>query len=708
MPIMKSKATGEEFDVPDSERNEALATGKFDEFYLMKSKADGEEFMVPAHELGDAMKSGKLELTEVYNQRKQIEANPTEATYAPISKTDSALTGLVGSATLGFDDEIYGGLAGLKEAATSDKSYIDAYHENRNKVRDMKRRAEQENPLSYMGGSLVGSAILPFGAGKAAGTLAGAVGKGALIGAGTGAIQGIGDNERSDEMVRDVAKGTALGGVLGGAAGGLGHLAKGVTKSGIAELGKELDAFHAGRDSITANGLLDEPRRIWAGIKETINSADSQEELFRILQGNKKVTVSRMIQDDTIDPSQEKAYLNFMDKLSDEEYILMKLQEGDPEISNWIAKQSGSNVADKQKFLAMPADERQALRSMDVKAEAKELAPIVENAKDQLWQDTTSRVAEHTNTARGAFDNKMTDFDSAMRVAAKDLENLGTLVSGKTSQRVHHASKLLANGNGGRADWDLKPDVLFKDASSDIKFNRLQKVRELIDEGIDWEKIRNKVRPPNQDEQVLMAFRDKVDGILKSTPGKAEADSVYKVATQLDDMLFGRTELKGGVDPYKIKNLLGNTDDANRFRDGLDKLREWSNSANPEAKAAADKFLDKFDKLLNKKKSSDALNQLSREGGPSALQIQRLDRSMKGDTSVTKHAVKQTADFLLDNESTNAFLQEAIGKPFKSMSAEEKTAFTKVYLKLKQQGGIGSPDAIRDNFKFELDKIKIK
>lgn len=704
--VLKAKNDGTLYEIPDNEREDALATGKFTEHYRMKAKNDGKEYLIPAEEMGDALKTNKFELSEIYNQRKSIEANPTQATHAPISKTDSALTGLVGSATLGFDDEIYGGLAGLKDAATTDKSFGDAYTENRDKVRDMKSRAEKENPLSYMGGSLAGGAVLPIGAGKAASTMVGAIGKGAAVGALTGGIQGYGDNEKSDEALGDIGKGVAVGGILGGVAGGVGRLSKGFTKSGRADLSKELDAFTAGRDSVKSSGILDEPRKLLAGIKETLNSANAQEDLFKFLQGSKVNTISRMVEDGSIPSGHEKAYRNALDKLSDEEYILMKLQEGDPEVSSWIAKQSGGNVAEKQKFLAMSPDDRQSLRSLDLNKDAKELTPITKAAKDSLWADTTGKIESATANARENFSGSVENLTNAHSAAHNDLQSMGKLVGSAPARHVDSSFEIIMQGKGGRSDWNLQPDVPFDSAPSATKFNRVQKAREIIDEGIDWDKINAKVRKPTTGEKILMDYRSSLDEILKSAPGKSTADNAYRTATELDDMLFGKTELKGSVDPYKIKELLNNTSSANRFRDGLARLKEWSNSADPEAKAAADQFLEKFQGLFDKKKSSDALNQLSREGGPSALQIQRLDRSLKGDTSVTKHAVKQTADFLLDNESTTSFLQDSIGKAYKDMSLPEKTAFTRVYLKLKQQGGIGSPEAIKHNFGIELSKIK--
>lgn len=706
--VLKAKNDGTLYEIPDNEREEALATGKFTEHYRMKAKNDGKEYLIPAEEMGEALKTNKFELSEVYNQRKQIEANPTQATHAPISKTDSALTGLVGSATLGFDDEIYGGLAGLKDAATTDKSFGDAYTENRDKVRDMKSRAEKENPLSYLGGSLAGGAVLPIGAGKAASTMVGAIGKGAAVGALTGGIQGLGDNEKSDEVLGDIGGGIVKGGVTGGIAGGVGRLSNVFTKSGRADLSNEWNAFKAGSDSVNPNFLpgVDRSIKWWNGIKETLNSADAQQEVSKFLGNSKLNTVSRMVEDGSIPPSHEKAYRNALDKLSDEEYILMKLQEGDPEVSNWIAKQSGGNVAEKQKFLAMSPDDRQSLRSLDLNKDAKELTPITKAAKDSLWADTTGKIESATANARENFSGSVENLTNAHSAAHNDLQSMGKLVGSAPAKHVDSSFEIIMQGKGGRSDWNLQPDVPFDSAPSATKFNRVQKAREIIDEGIDWDKINAKVRKPTTGEKILMDYRSSLDEILKSAPGKSTADDAYRTATELDDMLFGKTELKGSVDPYKIKELLNNTSSANRFRDGLVRLKEWSNSADPEAKAAADKFLNRFQGLFDKKKSSDALNQLSREGGPSALQIQRLDRSLKGDTSVTKQAVKQTADFLLDNESTTSFLQDSIGKAYKDMSLPEKTAFTRVYLKLKQQGGIGSPEAIKHNFGVELSKIK--
>jgi hypothetical protein len=689
---MKAKDNGEMFDVPDSERNEALATGKFDEFYLMKSKADGEEFMVPAHELGDALKSNKFELAEVYDRRKQIEANPTKP---KISKLQSALLGAGNAMSLGFADEIIGGLGGDKHS-----------------IRKTQDEAKDQNPWSYGAGGVLGGMVSPSIVGSAGKTFVTAIGKGALAGGILGGVQGVGENVNREELAGDVLKGATLGTVLGGVGGAIGRGAQAFTKAGRADLANEYQAFKQGFSESKPEVLpgINQAKKIWDGVKETLESSKAQEELFNFVKGSKLNTVSRMVEDGSIPKGQEQAYLSFFNKLSDEEYILMKLQEGDPEVSSWIARQAGGNTEAKQRFLAMRPEERQALRSMDINSEAKQLTPVAQKAQAELERDTMAKVNQSTQTARDAFNVPLSRYSEAYNSTIGDLSEMADVVGSKAIKNVELSRKIIFEGRGGRAQWGLEPSTFFGDAPSAIQFNRLQRARELVDDAIDWDAIKSGKRPPNQSEQILIDYRSSIDNILKSAPGKTEADNVFRLSKELDDMIFGKTELKGGIDPYKIKRLLSNTDEANRFRDGLSRLKEWSNSADSEARQAANEFLDKFNALFAKKKNSDALNQLQREDGPSALAIQRLQRSMRGDDKNILHsAIKETPDFLLRHESRAADMQQAIGKAYKNMTMPEKTAFNRVYLQIEKQGGIATPDVIKHNFGLELEKMsKIK
>lgn len=138
-------------------------------------------------------------------------------------KLESFGRGAAQGASFGFSDEIVGGV----EALLTDKTYQQA----RDESREANRLAEEANPLTYLGGNLVGGAAVPIPGGaiasgglKAATTL----GKAArLVGVGTvaGGLGAAGSSEADltdlennptnlDEFQRDVASGAVGGAVL--------------------------------------------------------------------------------------------------------------------------------------------------------------------------------------------------------------------------------------------------------------------------------------------------------------------------------------------------------------------------------------------------------------------------------------------------------------------------------------------------------------
>ena len=199
--LLKANGSGKMYDVPDNERDDALASGKFTEHFRIKTKDSGKEYIVPAQEMPEALQSGKFELAEFYDQKKKIEANPTLPKMNPAA---SFALNAGNSMTMGFGDEIIGALGGDKEG-----------------IRKQLKASEQQNPVASFSGGLAGGIASPslVGAGK---TIAQAIGKGALAGAISGGIQGVGENENLNNLVSDVARGVMYGGVIGAGAGAIG------------------------------------------------------------------------------------------------------------------------------------------------------------------------------------------------------------------------------------------------------------------------------------------------------------------------------------------------------------------------------------------------------------------------------------------------------------------------------------------------------
>lgn len=138
--------------------------------------------------------------------------------------------GLYQGATLGFGDEISGGIAAL----FTDETYAQA----RDRIRAADATAKEDHKALYIGGEVAGgvaSAFVP-GLGAARGVSAAGVG---LRAAATGAIQGFGSSDATDAqgLLVDSAKSAVIGGVLGGTLSKVGKLitGSGIAKSGLSE-----------------------------------------------------------------------------------------------------------------------------------------------------------------------------------------------------------------------------------------------------------------------------------------------------------------------------------------------------------------------------------------------------------------------------------------------------------------------------------------
>ena len=147
--------------------------------------------------------------------------------------------GAAQGATLGFADEIYGGLKGAKEALTSEKQFVDEYRKAQKEAETSYKEAKERSPWLVQGAEVAGGLLIPGGAGlqgaKALKGL-GAIKKAALIGSIGGGIAGAGSSEGTLESPEELGKDIALGGAVGGVLGG----ATGLAKVGFDKLAKNL------------------------------------------------------------------------------------------------------------------------------------------------------------------------------------------------------------------------------------------------------------------------------------------------------------------------------------------------------------------------------------------------------------------------------------------------------------------------------------
>ncbi len=146
---------------------------------------------------------------------------------------NAGMRGVAQGSTFGFADEATAGIAGLKDYVAGkmglrgDISLPDAYHTNRDAIRNADAAAHEAHPWVYTAGNVAGGVATAFvpganvlNVGKGAGALE-AIGKGAAM----GGLAGAGNAKEITDVPEEVGKGAVLGGVTGGVFHGIGKAA---------------------------------------------------------------------------------------------------------------------------------------------------------------------------------------------------------------------------------------------------------------------------------------------------------------------------------------------------------------------------------------------------------------------------------------------------------------------------------------------------
>lgn len=174
----------------------------------------------------------------------------------PQSKAGSFVSGLSQGLTLGYGDEIIGGMRAGIGALQGEGDFSDLYTKYRDEQRGHQDKMRDANPKSTFAGELVGGVGTAFLPGGAVGTGA-KLGKQVAAATGLGAAAGVGYGE--GESASDMAKEALVGGVLGagslGLTKGVGAVASPVGKVANKVGGKVVDGAKAGvRKAVAAVG----------------------------------------------------------------------------------------------------------------------------------------------------------------------------------------------------------------------------------------------------------------------------------------------------------------------------------------------------------------------------------------------------------------------------------------------------------------------
>ena len=233
MGLYISKKTGEHFDIPDNEADQAEASGKFEQAFKLRSKKTGEDFVVPASEAELAMKTGKFDFSETADIRKNVGADIKRLQENPLGLPEAIASPLqtFGDTMHAAGENAFGGgivskLGSAATAAVTDKSYSQL----RDEAKKQSEEEEARSPIGTLVGTLAGSAADPFGKLMAAS-------KGAKVGEIAAKTAGriglnVADAASRAENVGQLKENAAMAGGVSAGFEALPYAAKGLGKAG--------------------------------------------------------------------------------------------------------------------------------------------------------------------------------------------------------------------------------------------------------------------------------------------------------------------------------------------------------------------------------------------------------------------------------------------------------------------------------------------
>lgn len=144
----------------------------------------------------------------------------------PLEGTDALARGVGQGATLGFADEMAGGVGGASDylgaKLRGDQAVFgELYTKNRDESRALDAKYRAAFPKEFTGGEIGGGALLSLAPGVGALNAAKTARQAIAGGTALGMLTGAGSSEA--DSLEGVAKDTAIGGTLGGGLGGLAH-----------------------------------------------------------------------------------------------------------------------------------------------------------------------------------------------------------------------------------------------------------------------------------------------------------------------------------------------------------------------------------------------------------------------------------------------------------------------------------------------------
>ncbi len=716
MPLVSKNGT-DFFEIKDDENEMKIAESKGYKPYMEVTKNGKDVFKIEANadEIKTALDKGYYEKS-AFNRMQTARKSDMDK----ISPLKSAVQGAASSMSWGLDDEVIGAINtvydDVKGAFTGEKGK--SFEENRDEIRENKKRLQEANPLSYFTGSVGGGLATPGAfAGKAA-TLGGQIVKGAASGAVGGGIQGFGDStgENIEEIAKDTAKSAAIGGAFGGALGAF------IKPKKLADKADEVaDSFKTAKggfiEGVKKESLVDDlsvpewsgipmVNRIIKGSKNTINAIKDK----TAKSGEFKAIISKA-KDEIVGSGGDGGGPHgpsFMDDLPDEHFALLKLlEDGDNEVKQFFAKKAATLYPGQvdaelyQKILKNGINERVIARALDKKEVAKELKPLFESTEKLFINARDVRFNQLQDQARKGYQDNSFDFRNKLSSILEATEDSNAPSELKRLKNPIKDVQLIIEEGRGMPSSKLK-EGSWSSIKSPDRFNRLQAARKEIDSNIPWDRIKMG-KKPTAGERELMNLREEIDSLLKVSPEKMEADSLFRESKNLENKFFDIVDYKGEVDEQVIARLFNDNDKANRFQNYMGELEEFINRPDlpSELKENGTELLNKLKQTSDLAQKQRDINAFRYKQGPSSPAIER-QTSVLNKSRPLQEAMQSPSGFInaadqfMPSESLKRF-----GKQWNELNDLEKVKLIKLWTWAKS-----NPDALESDWDKVWKKLR--
>lgn len=407
-----------------------------------------------------------------------------------------------------------------------------------------------------------------------------------------------------------------------------------------------------------------------------------------------------------------------MDVLTEEaknayRFLDVRLEDVDPQLRNEI--QAFNEAIDQRKTalegMKSPAryQEAKAVQQEISDLETKRLT-LLNKAKKQV----TARSEEFIKAGQEWF-NKISNIRDDLKALQ---EKRGSKALSPAEKAINEGLAYVESGGGPSTYGFSNKHYTDPNLDDAERFSRLWKMRQILDDTIDYAK-KEKKGSISEDDRFLMKARSILkDELRKYSTSFENSDRLYTMYSEIKKKIFGHA--KKPLDRFDVSDMLKDTKQAKRYAVYLNQLRQLAVDPliSQEKRNEIQAFIDNFDKLKLLAKDKAAVANWEKVFGPTGQGTQKLAADAKrlasavGESSSVGTLFGDPTNFLKIDQNFAPKISAITGKPsLKSLETDELLAITRA--NNKYQNALKNKETITDErlktfYDEELAKIRSK